>query len=45
VVPRRRKDGLKGFFWPRHPYRDETEMARVAELIRRALERSRPPGQ
>ncbi len=43
VVPRRRKDGLKGFFWPRHPYRDETEMARVAELIRRALERSRPP--
>ena len=20
VVPRRRKDGLKGFFWPRQPY-------------------------
>ena len=19
VVPRRRKDGLRGFFWPRHP--------------------------
>jgi len=45
VVPRRRKDGLKGFFWPRRPYRDEAEMTRVAELIRRALERSRPPGQ
>src|SRR5689334_7091060 len=23
VVPRRRKDGLKGFFWPRHPYQNQ----------------------
>ncbi|MDQ3766686.1 MAG: HIT family protein [Actinomycetota bacterium] len=43
VVPRRRKDGLKGFFWPRHPYRDEAEMVNVAELIRCDLERSRSP--
>ncbi len=21
IVPRRKKDGLKGFFWPRHPYK------------------------
>src|SRR5690348_14825410 len=23
IVPRKRGDGLKGFFWPRHPYKDE----------------------
>jgi histidine triad (HIT) family protein len=27
VVPRNRKDGLKGFFWPRHRYTDADEMA------------------
>src|SRR5512132_598875 len=26
VVPRRPKDGLKGFFWPRQSYRDEAHM-------------------
>lgn len=26
IVPRRRGDGLKGFFWPRHAYRDEEAM-------------------
>ncbi|MBA2273842.1 MAG: HIT family protein [Actinobacteria bacterium] len=40
VVPRRRKDGLRGFFWPRHPYRDDAQMTGTAELIRRALDRS-----
>ena len=32
VVPRRTKDGLKGFFWPRTKYRDaeDTEAVRVA---------------
>src|SRR3982751_3831909 len=30
VVPRRRKDGLRGFFWPRQRYADEAEMADVA---------------
>ena len=38
VVPRRRKDGLRGFFWPRHPYADEEEMASVAARIRAATE-------
>lgn len=37
VVPRHKKDGLKGFFWPRHPYANDDEMARVAETIRRAI--------
>ena len=36
VVPRRRKDGLRGFFWPRQRYRDEEEMAEVAARIRAA---------
>jgi histidine triad (HIT) family protein len=38
VVPRRRKDGLKGFFWPRQSYRDETHMAEVRDLLREALQ-------
>ena len=37
VVPRRRKDGLRGFFWPRQRYADESEMARTAELVKRGL--------
>ncbi len=36
VVPRRRKDGLRGFFWPRRRYGDG-EMEQVAERIRVAL--------
>jgi histidine triad (HIT) family protein len=37
VVPRRRKDGLKGFFWPRQPYKSEDEADLVQEVIRRAM--------
>lgn len=37
VVPRRRKDGLRGFFWPRQRYRDEAQMAEVAGMIRAAF--------
>jgi len=37
VVPRRRKDGLRGFFWPRQKYDDEAEMAHYAARIRAAL--------
>ncbi len=37
VVPRRTGDGLKGFFWPRHPYRDDEEAMRVRDAIRRAI--------
>ena len=40
VVPRRRKDGLKGFFWPRQSYRDETHMVEVRDLLRNALGRT-----
>ncbi len=37
VVPRRRKDGLRGFFWPRTRYESEQESAAVAQRIRDAL--------
>jgi histidine triad (HIT) family protein len=37
VVPRRPKDGLRGFFWPRTTYGSDEEMAAVAERIRAAL--------
>ncbi|HEV2754685.1 MAG TPA: HIT family protein [Actinomycetota bacterium] len=37
VVPRRPKDGLRGFFWPRRKYRDEDEMKSVAGAIRAAV--------
>ena len=36
VVPRRPKDGLRGFFWPRQRYGSEEEMAAVADRIRDA---------
>lgn len=38
VVPRRRGDGLRGFFWPRHPYPDDAAARDVQGRIRRALE-------
>jgi histidine triad (HIT) family protein len=37
VVPRRPKDGLKGFFWPRGRYRDEAEAADIAARLRAAV--------
>jgi histidine triad (HIT) family protein len=37
VVPRKPKDGLRGFFWPRTKYKSETEMAAVAKKIRAAV--------
>ncbi len=40
VVPRRRKDGLRGFFWPRHPYGSAAEMDDAAARVRAALSRT-----
>ena len=37
VVPRRRKDGLKGFFWPRTKYKSVAEMEDVKRKISAAL--------
>jgi len=43
VVPRRRKDGLKGFFWPRTKYADQAQMIAVQKLIQAAIARIRSP--
>ena len=37
VVPRNRKDGLRGFFWPRHKYASDDEAAGYASRIAAAL--------
>ncbi|HXJ85156.1 MAG TPA: HIT family protein [Candidatus Methylomirabilis sp.] len=37
VVPRRRQDGLRGFFWPRQRYPSDADMGRVQELLRSAI--------
>ncbi len=37
VVPRRHKDGLHGFFWPRMQYASDDEMKDVANRIRKAM--------
>ena len=34
VVPRRKKDGLRGFFWPRQPYTDAAHLEQTAQAIR-----------
>lgn len=38
VVPRRPKDGLRGFFWPRSRYEDEQAITAAGARIRAALE-------
>ncbi|MDQ6852285.1 MAG: HIT family protein [Actinomycetota bacterium] len=37
VVPRKRKDGLRGFFWPRTKYESDAQMAAVAAGIRERI--------
>jgi len=44
IVPRRKKDGLKGFFWPRNPYKSESEMEDVQRAIRAAIRTVRAGG-
>jgi histidine triad (HIT) family protein len=40
IVPRRRKDGLKGFFWPRTKYKTPEEMELVQQKIAAALKKN-----
>jgi histidine triad (HIT) family protein len=37
VVPRNRKDGLRGFFWPRQKYASDEEAADYAARLRAVL--------
>ena len=37
IVPRRRKDGLRGFFWPRHKYENTEQMQLIQAAIRSTI--------
>lgn len=37
IVPRRRKDGLRGFFWPRQKYESAAAMEIVRSRVREAV--------
>jgi len=39
IVPRRKKDGLRGFFWPRQAHPGEAHMQEAQAAIRAALAR------
>jgi histidine triad (HIT) family protein len=39
VVPRRKKDGLKGFFWPRNKYEGEAQIVAAQKAIQAAIAR------
>jgi histidine triad (HIT) family protein len=41
AVPRVRKDGLRGFFWPRSKYASEAQARETAAAVRAAVERLR----
>jgi histidine triad (HIT) family protein len=37
IVPRRKKDGLKGFFWPRNKYESAAHLVEVQKSIKTAI--------
>lgn len=39
IVPRRKGDGLRGFFWPRQRYKDAEQMQQVQTSLRAAIEK------
>ena len=39
IVPRREKDGLRGFFWPRKKYQNTSEIETIRDRIQRAMQR------
>jgi histidine triad (HIT) family protein len=44
IVPRRRKDGLRGFFWPRQPYKSPEDAEIIRKNIADAVKRLRAGG-
>ena len=44
VVPRNRKDGLRGFFWPRTKYEGDDHLTETAEAVREAIARAQADG-
>jgi histidine triad (HIT) family protein len=41
IAPRRPKDGLRGFFWPRRKYESDEHLHETAEAVRAAVDRLR----
>ena len=41
IVPRRKGDGLRGFFWPRQKYKDADEIEKIRKSIRETVDRLR----
>jgi histidine triad (HIT) family protein len=41
VVPRKRRDGLRGFFWPRQQYKDEVAREAVRQAIEQQVQKLR----
>ena len=41
IVPRRKKDGLRGFFWPRQPYKTPEEAEEIRKKIAGSVDRLR----
>lgn len=39
IVPRRRRDGLYGFFWPRHNYKDAETREQIRDALAREIQR------
>jgi len=39
IIPRRKGDGLKGFFWPRTRYKDEKELLEIQSMIKTSIEK------
>jgi histidine triad (HIT) family protein len=44
IVPRRKKDGLRGFFWPRRAYDDPDEIERIKNIVAGTVVRLRAGG-
>lgn len=43
LVPRHKRDGLRGFFWPRQRYKDEAALLQMQETLRSAIAGVRSP--
>lgn len=41
IVPRRKGDGLRGFFWPRQKYQDAAEIEKIRKSIQESVDRLR----
>lgn len=40
VVPRKRRDGLRGFFWPRQQYKDDAARESARAAIQREIQKA-----